>query len=70
MPANAHTIWDEGLRVPPVRIYDRGKLNEGVLAIMLNNTRTPDMNRADLMALIAGCRTAAVRVKEVRRSDR
>jgi len=52
-PANAHTIWDEGLRVPPVRIYDRGKLNDGVLAIMLNNTRTPDMNRADLMALIA-----------------
>lgn len=65
MPANARTIWDEGLRVPPVRIYDKGKLNEGVLAIMLNNSRTPDMNRADLMALIAGCRTAATRVREL-----
>ena len=65
MPANARTIWEEGLRIPPVRIYDKGVLNEGVLDIMLNNSRTPDMNRADLMALIAGCRTAATRVGEL-----
>ncbi len=65
MPANARTIWEEGIRIPPVRIYDKGVLNKGVLDIMLNNTRTPDMNRADLMALIAGCRTAATRVREL-----
>lgn len=65
MPADAHSIWEEGLRVPPVKIYEKDVLNEGVLAIMLNNSRTPDMNRADLMALIAGCRTAAQRVREI-----
>ncbi|WP_226574180.1 hydantoinase B/oxoprolinase family protein [Acuticoccus sediminis] len=65
MPADAYSIWEEGLRIPPVRIYDKGVLNAGVLDIMLNNTRTPDMNRADLMALIAGCRTAATRVREL-----
>ncbi len=65
MPADARSIWEEGLRVPPVKIYDKGVLNEGVLEIMLNNSRTPDMNRADLMALIAGCRTAARRVQEI-----
>ncbi|WP_102108682.1 hydantoinase B/oxoprolinase family protein [Oceaniglobus roseus] len=65
MPADAYSIWEEGLRVPPVKIYEKGVLNEGVLKIMLNNTRTPDMNRADLMALIAGCRTAAKRVQEI-----
>jgi N-methylhydantoinase B len=65
MPADARSIWEEGLRVPPVRIYDRGTLNEGVLDIMLNNSRTPDTNRSDLMALIAGCRTAAQRVREL-----
>ncbi len=65
MPANARTIWEEGLRVPPVRIYRQGVLNDGVLDIMLNNSRTPDMNRADLMALIAGCRVAATRVCEL-----
>ena len=51
--------------MPPVRIYDKGVLNKGVLDIMLNNSRTPDMNRADLMALIAGCRTASTRVREL-----
>ncbi len=67
MPADARTIWEEGLRIPPVRIYDKGVLNKGVLDIMLNNTRTPDMNRADLMALIAGCRTATdARARTVR----
>lgn len=65
MPADAYSIWEEGLRVPPVKIYEKGVMNEGVLKIMLNNTRTPDMNRADLMALIAGCRTAAKRVQEI-----
>ena len=65
MPADALSIWEEGLRVPPVKIYENGVMNEGVLKIMLNNTRTPDMNRADLMALIAGCRTASKRVQEI-----
>ncbi|QKV19132.1 hydantoinase B/oxoprolinase family protein [Oricola thermophila] len=65
MPADAYSIWEEGLRVPPVKIYEKGKLNDAVLQIMLNNSRTPDMNRADLMALVAGCRTAAKRVREI-----
>ncbi len=65
MPFDARTIWEEGLRIPPVKIYDKGVLNQGVLDIMLNNSRTPDMNRSDLSALIAGCRTAATRVQEM-----
>lgn len=65
MPADARSIWEEGTRIPPVKIYEDGKLNHGVLDIMLNNTRTPDSNRSDLMALIAGCRTAATRIKEI-----
>lgn len=65
MPFDAATIWEEGLRIPPVKLYEKGVLNEGVLAIMLNNTRTPDMNRSDLSALIAGCRAAATRVTEL-----
>ena len=65
MPADATSIWEEGLRVPPVKIYQKGVLNEGVMAIMMNNTRTPDMNRSDLSALIAGCQTANTRVKEL-----
>lgn len=65
MPADARSIWEEGLRVPPVKFYEKGVLNQGVLDIMLNNSRTPDMNRSDFSALIAGCRTAATRVQEL-----
>ena len=65
MPFDAATIWEEGLRIPPVKLYEKGVLNEGVLAIMLNNSRTPDMNRSDLSALVAGCRAAATRVQEL-----
>jgi N-methylhydantoinase B len=65
MPGDARTIWEEGLRIPPVKIYEKGVLNRGVHDIMLNNTRTPDKNRSDLTALIAGCKTAATRVREL-----
>lgn len=65
MPFDARSIWEEGLRIPPVKIYEQGRLNEGVLAIMLNNSRTPHSNRSDLMALVAGCKVAAKRVREL-----
>jgi N-methylhydantoinase B len=61
----ATSIWEEGLRIPPVKIFERGALNESALAVILNNTRTPDSNRSDLMALIGGCRAAERRVIEI-----
>jgi N-methylhydantoinase B len=61
----ATSIWEEGLRIPPIKIFDRGVLNEPALAVILNNTRTPDTNRSDLMALIGGCRAAERRVIEI-----
>jgi N-methylhydantoinase B len=65
LPTGATTIFGEGLRLPPVKIYERGTLNRAVLDIMLNNVRQPEMNRADLMAIIASCRTAEKRVVEL-----
>lgn len=63
--AEALSIWEEGLRIPPIKIMEGGRLNEAALAICLNNSRTPEMNRADLLALIAGCRAAERRVIEI-----
>ena len=54
--ADATSIWEEGLRIPPVKIVEGGVLNRTALDVILNNTRTPDMNESDLIALIAGCR--------------
>ncbi len=48
-------IWQEGLLVEPVKLYDRGIRNEGIWKIILNNTRAPRDMRGDLMAQISGC---------------
>lgn len=48
-------IWQEGLLVEPVKLYDEGKRNEAVWRIILNNTRVPKDMKGDLMAQISGC---------------
>ena len=63
--ADALSIWEEGLRIPRSKSSRLDRLNEAALAICLNNSRTPEMNRADLLALIAGCRAAERRVIEM-----
>ena len=65
MPTAATSIFGEGLRIPPVKIYSRGEPNQAALAILMNNTRTPEMNHSDLMAIIAGSRTGERRVIEI-----
>ncbi len=65
MAASARSIWDEGLRIPPVKIVERGVFNDVALRIILANSRTPEMNEADLFAIIAACRTGAQRVCEL-----
>lgn len=65
MPTSATSIFAEGIRIPPVKIYDKGELNHAALSIIMNNTRTPEMNYSDLMAIIAGCRTGEKRVIEI-----
>lgn len=43
-------IAAEGLRLPPLKIYSGGKLNEDLLAILLNNSRTPHFIKGDVQA--------------------
>ncbi|GGC66255.1 hydantoinase B/oxoprolinase family protein [Chelatococcus reniformis] len=53
-------IYQEGLRFPPVRLYDGGKLNEALVEVMLANMRVAEDRRGDmaaqLNALDLGCR--------------
>ncbi len=65
MPTAATSIFGEGMRIPPVKLYERGELNRAALDIIMNNTRTPEMNLSDLMAIIAGCRAGERRVVEI-----
>ena len=65
MPTDATSIFGEGLRIPPLLLYRRGEINKAVLDLIMNNTRTPEMNYSDLMAIIAGCRAGEKRVIEI-----
>ena len=55
-------IFQEGLRIPPVKLYMRGRMNEGVFRLILNNVRTPEEREGDVTAQIGACRIGAERV--------
>jgi N-methylhydantoinase B len=58
-------IYQEGLRIPPVKIMRGGKIVADVLALLLNNVRTPEEREGDLGAQIAACQTGARRLDEI-----
>ncbi len=65
IPIRAETIFQEGIRIPPTKLYKKGVLQSDVLELILHNVRTPQWNRFDLNALVAACNTAAKRCKEM-----
>ncbi|TLS36252.1 hydantoinase B/oxoprolinase family protein [Pseudalkalibacillus caeni] len=65
MPVTAKTIYGEGVRFPPVKLFEKGELNKAIISIIKANTRTPIENYSDLMAIVASCRTAEKRVQEL-----
>ncbi|MFT5543272.1 MAG: N-methylhydantoinase B [Glaciecola sp.] len=65
IPINAETIFQEGIRIPPTKLYKKGVLQKDLLELILHNVRTPQWNRFDLNALVAACNTASKRVIEI-----
>ena len=61
----AREIFQEGVRIPPVKIFRRGELNTDVMALLLANVRTPAEREGDLAAQIAACRTGERRLREI-----
>jgi N-methylhydantoinase B len=48
-------IYQEGIRFPVLKLFDRGVVNQAVLDILAANVRVPDMVLGDLRATIAAC---------------
>ncbi len=65
MPIDATSIFQEGVRIPPVKIYKGGVYNTDLVRLIMHQVRTPDWCKADLKALIASCRVASRRVIEM-----
>ncbi|GAB7094342.1 hydantoinase B/oxoprolinase family protein [Halolamina litorea] len=60
--ADSTEIYQEGLRIPPVKLFEGGEVNEDVLEMVLANVRTPDERRGDIRAQEAANETARDRV--------
>ena len=65
LPTDAQQIYEEGLRIPPVKIYKAGKLQQDMFDLILHNCRVPEWNRSDFNAIIAALRLAERRVHEI-----
>ncbi len=65
MSSNMTEIFQEGLRLPVVKLFSEGKLNEDILNIVLLNIRNPEERRGDYFAQIAACRLGIERFREL-----
>ncbi|MBP2705691.1 hydantoinase B/oxoprolinase family protein [Microbispora sp. RL4-1S] len=65
MPSHARSVFEEGLMVPPIRLWDQGVPNRAVLAIMTRNSRMPDSLAGDLDAECSACLMGARRLAEL-----
>ncbi len=65
VPLTAWEIFQEGLMVPPVKLYDRGVRNEALYETILNNSRFPDDLQGDIDAFANACTIGAARVIEL-----
>ena len=65
MPSHATSAFEEGLMVPPIKLWDQGVRNEAALTIMTRNSRMPDSLAADLDAECAACLMGGRRLAEL-----
>jgi N-methylhydantoinase B len=65
MSGNATEIYQEGIRIPPIKIMERGRMNDAALELLLANMRVPDERIGDFHAGIAACRVAERRILEL-----
>jgi N-methylhydantoinase B len=63
--ATAREIFEEGLRIPPLKLFDRGQPNDTFFKIFARNVRDPKASTGDINAQVAACRTAERRLKEL-----
>lgn len=61
----ARELVQEGLIIPPLKLYRRGRVNEEALALILRNVRTPDERLGDLQAQVSAQRMGERRLQEL-----
>src|SRR5512135_235675 len=61
----AQDIWEEGLVIPPTKLYSRGKVNPEIKRFIAANSRIPVETLGDLRGQVAACRVGAERMRDL-----
>jgi N-methylhydantoinase B len=62
LTGTATDIYQEGIRIPPIKIAEGGNFNRAAMQLLFSNVRLPDQTRGDLRATVATCKTAERRI--------
>jgi N-methylhydantoinase B len=65
MPAHATSAFQEGLLVPPVRLFSSGRRNQDLYRVIVRNSRTPESFAGDLDSEVAACQMGARRLQQL-----
>ena len=65
MPAHATSAFQEGLMIPPVRLFSRGVRNDDLYRVIVRNSRTPESFAGDLDSEVAACQMGARRLRKL-----
>ena len=65
MPSHARSVYEEGLMIPPIKLWEAGMSNRAALTIITRNSRMPESLSADLHAECAACLMGARRLSEI-----
>ena len=59
------SVWQDGIQIPPVRIFERGREVRSIIRFYLRNVRLPEWLEADLRAMVGSVRTGTRRLEEM-----
>src|SRR5204862_31110 len=65
LPTTSREIYQEGMQIPAIKLFDRGTLNQGVMDLLARNSRTPHMMIGDTLAMTSACAVARRRLEEL-----
>jgi N-methylhydantoinase B len=61
----ARDVWQEGFRIAPMKVYERGELRRDVWDLMVANSRVPEITKGDFSAMLGGCAIGQRRIVEL-----
>ncbi len=65
LSGTATEIYQEGVRIPPIKLVEAGRVNKAAMDLILSNMRVPDERLGDFHAGMAACHTAEKRINEL-----